>query len=259
MNESKKHQTEKRESGEFFSGKANFWHSRHTRKALILAAVIEIVLIVLLANTHFPSQPREKQFEVSMQTEDFDFNQLPKPEREKLPDIEQYLNTTTRASNEWQEDFSEEEMINEETTNNETEPESETGEEPGETNPNPANNLENSAKKIPVITPKPQTKLYDEEKSYKGISRIKYYVPGHRKRYLRNPLFTCPDNMHGWVRIDVVVDRSGKVLKAKFNPGQSTTNLGCLVETALRYSQQTQFDSNPQAPEKVYGYILYLF
>ncbi len=235
----------------------SFLHSRHTRRALIWAAFIEIVLIILLARMHFPVPPQEKKFEVSMQIEEFDFNQLPKPEREKLPDIEKYLNTTARASNEWQDDFSDTEMTNQQKENTETPAQSE--EETGESNTPTENSLENTNRKIPVATPEPQLKLYDEEKSYKGVSRIKYYVPGHHKKYLRNPLFTCPDNMHGWVRIDVVVDRSGRVLKAKYNPRNSTTDLGCLVDTALRYSKQTQFDTNPQAPEKVYGYILYLF
>ena len=240
-----------------FNVKTGLLHSPHARKALWITVFIELFLIMLLAKMHFPPAKKEQLFEVQTQPDDFDFSQLPKPKHEKLPDITPYLNQPVRtlASNELAEDFSDQE----EQRNQSSEESADTQDEPVE--------KQGIADSLPKPEPKIDNKdrddktgkTFKEEKSFKGISRIVYAVPWHFKTHLRNPLYTCPDDMHGWVVIKIIVNRNGDVLKAEYDPGKSTTDKRCLIESALRYSRDTHFNSNPRAPEKVIGYIKYLF
>ena len=239
---------------------AGLFRQRHQRQALLAAIAVELLLILWLAMLHFPALPREEHLEINFQNEDFDFEQLKPPPPEKIPDISKYINNnqlSTMASNEWQDENWETESRSTQTgaqTEDETANQEET---PGEEDPaeqlqlkphiyNPAERATNPEKLV-------------MEKSFKGASRIKYYVRGRWKIALSNPIYTCPDDMHGWISINIRVDRQGRVVHAQYDPQRSTSTKECLIDAALRYARRTRFNPDPNGPPLSYGYIRYLF
>lgn len=231
----------------------DFHSSGHTRKALLAAIAIELLIIFSLFLWHFPSPPKEEKLEINFIPDDFDFSQLQKPKKIEIPDISQYLNNrhlTTTASNDWQEESAETDEFGE---NNQAE-----GEQTDQTpEPTPEPDLRPALEKE-----QPHTSLEketEERKNFTGESRIHYFVRGRYKVYLKNPIFTCPDYMHGWVKVYVEVDRNGRVVKAEYDKDGSTTDLQCLIDAALRYARATRFNKDPQAPEISTGYIRYMF
>ncbi len=239
---------------------AGLFRQRSQRQALLAAIAVELLLILWLAMLHFPALPREERMEINFQTEDFDFDQLKPPPQEKIPDISKYLNNnrlSTLASNEWQDEnwetesrSSQTEAQTEDETDNEEEiPDDEGPAEQPQLKPriaNPADRATNPQKLV-------------KEKSFKGASRIKYYVRGRWKVALSNPIYTCPDDMHGWISINIQVDRQGKVVRAQYDPKRSTSSKECLIDAALRYARRTRFNADPNGPPLSYGYIRYLF
>ncbi len=234
-------------------------HSRH--RALLAALIVELAIIFWLSMLHFPAPPREERMEIDFQTEDFDFEQLKTPPPEKIPDISKYLNNNrlrTLASNEWQDE-------NWETESRNTGADSQNPDEIAD------DESDDSDDQGPVKQPQLQPRLDNpveqitnpgklvKEKSFKGASRIKYFVRGRWKVSLRNPIYTCPDDMHGWISINIQVDRQGRVVHAQYDPKRSTSTKECLIDAALRYARRTRFNADPNGPPLSYGYIRYLF
>jgi len=234
-------------------GRKPLWPTtdKHKRRALLITLLIELLIIAGLATLHFPQPEVQNTMEINLVDDDFDFSELQPPPKTEIPDISSYLNQnhlTTLASNEWQD-----EMSDTENTPDEQETEEEETDDNTET-PTPQLSPDQSA-----LTRQTQPTPSDEITSFKGQSRIRYYVKGRHKTYLENPIYTCPDYMHGWVTISVIVDREGKVVQAAYDPQSSGTSYECLVEAALRAARRARFNRDATAPELTQGYIKFLF
>lgn len=74
---------------------------------------------------------------------------------------------------------------------------------------------------------------------------------------LKEPEYIC--NEEGKVVVEIIVDRSGKVIEA--NPGiEGTTNKAdCLLEQAKNAALNTTWTPDPEAPERQVGKIIYDF
>ena len=65
--------------------------------------------------------------------------------------------------------------------------------------------------------------------------------------------------MAGLVVIDIQVNRSGKVVSAKFNKNKSTTQATCLIDNTIQAAYETFFNKDNTAPELQKGYITYMY
>lgn len=76
---------------------------------------------------------------------------------------------------------------------------------------------------------------------------------------MANPLYTCPEYMNGLIVVDIQLDQSGKVIKAKYNPKKSTNKAECLIESAVEAALDSFFNADNNAPALQQGYITYNF
>ena len=219
----------------------------HTTKALLITLVIELVIVVLLFRVGLKSRPKEKAYAMEFIDDSFDFDTLQPEEKIELPDISKYINHksgTNIASNALQEDkvFEDFKQHHEnalkefyDSRNNE------------------------QVVTVGVETPKKKIKPKEEKKRYSGESNIKYYIKNRRDMYIANPLYTCPNYMSGIIVIDIVVERSGKVVSAKFNKQKSSTKAACLIDNTVQAALKTYFNNDSTAPELQHGYITYRY
>ncbi len=218
----------------------------HTEKALLITLLIELVIIILLFNLGFQENPKEATYAVEFIDDDFDFNDLKPETKPELPDIQNYVHQkyqTNMASNAMQEEKSFEEFrqrheqaLKEFYENREKEKNIDAGE------PN-----------------QPEKQEKKKEVRFTGNSNIRYFIKNRYDVYIANPLYTCPEYMSGLVVVDIELDRSGKVIKAKYNPGKSTTKAECLIESAVEAAYDSYFNPDPSAPEVQTGYMTFNF
>lgn len=224
---------------------------KHKRRALLLTILIELLIIISLIKLHFSASKTSETIEINLVKDNFDFSQLQSSPSPQIPDITPYLNQnqlTTLASNEWQRENAEEETYREQMNNKEDDSPEDKEEILSDLTPD---------KKafIPRNKPTPADKIT----SFKGQSRIRYFVKGRHKTYLANPIYTCPGYMHGWITIRITVDRMGKVIHAVYDPQSSTASYECLIEAALKSANHARFNVDSHAPSVVTGYIQYFF
>lgn len=88
-----------------------------------------------------------------------------------------------------------------------------------------------------------------------GESTTKYNIANNTRFAVIEPKphYMCPDG--GTVRIDVVVNKSGRVTKAEVNEEKSDTNSECVVNAGLEYAKGFVFTEGTQ---KDTGYILFV-
>ena len=75
-----------------------------------------------------------------------------------------------------------------------------------------------------------------------GSSRkttISYRLKNRKALELPNPVYTCEGG--GKIVISVEVNALGRVTKATYNKGLSTTTNGCLIDSAFEYANQARF------------------
>lgn len=90
-----------------------------------------------------------------------------------------------------------------------------------------------------------------------------WYLRGRKKLYLEKPEYNSKEQ--GIVVVEIIVDRSGKVVRA--TPGvkvpeeniSTTVSDQVLWTLAKNAALQSKFSSNPKAPEGQKGYIVYDF
>jgi hypothetical protein len=216
----------------------------HTEKALVITLFIELIIIVALFNLGFQEKPKEQTYAVDFVEDDFDFSTLKPEEKLELPDIQKYVNqkyNTNVASNALQEEKSFEEFRqhHEEELQKFYEKRAE-------------------AQQIDAGESQPEKKEEQKKETrFTGNSNIRYFIKNRQDIYMANPLYTCPDDMHGLVVIDVEIDRTGKVVSANFNKEKSTTTANCLIESALEAAHDSFFNSDDTAPILQSGYITY--
>ncbi len=216
----------------------------HTEKGLLIALLIELIIIVLLFNLGFKDKPKEETYAVEFVDDTYDFEALKPEEKLELPDVSKYINhksNTNMASNALQEDKSFEEFRQHHEAALKEFYEKRAAEkniDVGET--------------APVKTDKKKKEI-----RFTGDSNIKYFIKNRHDVYMANPLYTCPKYMGGLVVIDVVLDQSGKVVKAKYNPTKSTSQAECLIDSSLQAAYDSFFNEDLTAPAKQEGYITY--
>jgi hypothetical protein len=219
----------------------------HLDKALLISIFIEILIGITLFNIGLKSKVSEPAYAVEYLDEDFSFEDL-KPEEEiELPDITKYVNgksSTNVASNQTQEDeFFEKYKAEQENALKEFY----------------ENRDNNQTASIGFEKSKTIAKKEEQKKRFTGKSNINYFIKNRRDVYVSNPLYTCPKYMSGLVVIDIQVDRSGKIVSAKFNKKKSTTQAACLIDSTIQAAYETYFNSDSTAPELQKGFITYRY
>jgi hypothetical protein len=202
---------------------------------------------ITLFNIGLKSKVSEPAYAVEYLDEDFSFEDL-KPEEEiELPDITKYVNgksSTNVASNQTQEDeFFEKYKAEQENALKEFY----------------ENRDNNQTASVGFEKPKTIAKKEEQKKRFTGKSNINYFIKNRRDVYVSNPLYTCPKYMSGLVVIDIQVDRSGKIVSAKFNKKKSTTQAACLIDSTIQAAYETYFNSDSTAPELQKGFITYRY
>lgn len=90
-----------------------------------------------------------------------------------------------------------------------------------------------------------------------GGSGIDFSLSGRSALSLPKPGYQS--NEQGIVVVDIIVDRSGKVVSATAYGRGSTTNDAALHAQAKRAALKAKFSANPDGPEKQKGQIRYTF
>ncbi len=85
---------------------------------------------------------------------------------------------------------------------------------------------------------------------------IRYHLPQRQSLYLPNPVYTC--DVGGIIVINIDVSALGKVTKAGYNKRASSTQNGCLIESALKYAKQGRFTTAAKTAKQK-GTITYNF
>ncbi len=85
---------------------------------------------------------------------------------------------------------------------------------------------------------------------------ISYELENRRSLIIPNPVYTC--DAGGTIVINIQVNALGKVTKTSFNKKASTTDNGCLIESAETYARQARFNTAPKVDSQK-GTITYNF
>ena len=85
---------------------------------------------------------------------------------------------------------------------------------------------------------------------------ISYELKDRRSLIIPNPVYTC--DVGGVIVINIQVNALGKVTKTSFNKKASSTQNGCLIESAETYAKQARFTTAPKISNQK-GTITYSF
>jgi len=85
---------------------------------------------------------------------------------------------------------------------------------------------------------------------------ISYHLPQRQALHLPNPVYTC--NRGGTIVVNINVNALGKVTKVVYNKKESSTQNGCLIESALNYAKKGRFTTNSKITKQK-GTITYHF
>ncbi|PHR70845.1 MAG: energy transducer TonB [Lutibacter sp.] len=85
-----------------------------------------------------------------------------------------------------------------------------------------------------------------------------YQLGSRKATYRPKPKYDC-GNVEGLVVIEVMVDRTGKVINATQNLKKSKTSNQCLVNRAIEAAKKTTWDADSKAGAKQVGTIRYNF
>lgn len=90
----------------------------------------------------------------------------------------------------------------------------------------------------------------------KENTTVSYFLENRWHRYLYIPTYKCQGG--GTVIIDIVIDKSGKVISATLAENKSTHDQ-CLLEEAYHSATTAVFNSDSKSPTKQLGTITYVF
>ena len=91
---------------------------------------------------------------------------------------------------------------------------------------------------------------------YSGPSVVSYSLDGRKASKLPIPAYRCYGG--GMVTVIIIVDNAGNVVNAKVQDAVSSTDK-CLREFAVRAARLSKFSSDPHAPARQTGDIVYQF
>ncbi len=92
---------------------------------------------------------------------------------------------------------------------------------------------------------------------YSGPSSVFYSLKGRKKLILPIPVFKCEGS--GRVRVEITVNRQGKVIKAIVIEKESDTYDDCLFEAALSAAYRSRFNTDNNSHQKQIGSITFNF
>lgn len=107
-----------------------------------------------------------------------------------------------------------------------------------------------------AIPEKGEKKKESSGASYSGPSVISYTLDGRKASRLPVPSYRCYGG--GMVVVLITVDNAGRVVGAKVQEGTSSDD-ACLREFAVRAARMSRFSSDPKAPARQAGDIVYQF
>ena len=236
----------------------------NTYKAMIATTLLSTVVVFLAFTLHLEKQSK-------LVSETF-YEMEPEPiEEEKKEELEQILESldnllntpsTNQAFNENNNNFQDkafEERLEEirNRNNNETETQ--------ETENNNESSSKSSTSELEaetfddindIIAKTSEKKRAPSSGGTNKNSSISYSLVGRTKIDIPPPIYLC--EYGGKVVINITVDNDGNVTDTKYNSGASTTDNGCLVDTALEYAKASLFNSDSSKPSQI-GTITFIF
>ncbi len=94
---------------------------------------------------------------------------------------------------------------------------------------------------------------------YSGNVLVESDVPGRNPSRLPIPGYMCGKGASGTIVMNVVVNKSGNVVSAKFNSGASSSSNYCMIENAQKYAMKSRYNYDGSAPNSQSGKIYYTF
>jgi membrane protein involved in colicin uptake len=95
-----------------------------------------------------------------------------------------------------------------------------------------------------------------KQSNFKGKSNIHYNLANRYHISLAIPVYLAQGG--GSVTVDIVVNRSGRVISANPRPNSAITEM-IIFAYAKQAAEKTEFNSDPSAPDKQSGTISYVF
>lgn len=95
------------------------------------------------------------------------------------------------------------------------------------------------------------------EGAFKGETNISYRLENRYDTYIYVPVYLC--QYGGTVTVVIAVDRSGNVVKTKFDQASSSNTDPCLKEAALKAATRMRFNSSTNAPALQRGSVTFVF
>jgi hypothetical protein len=102
-----------------------------------------------------------------------------------------------------------------------------------------------------------------KQNQYAGNVLVDFNLPGRtafegNNWYVRNPGYTCGKGL-GTVYVSILVNQSGYVSRATYDPSKSKNASSCMIEQAEKYAKISRFNYSANASSPVIGYIIYQF
>jgi TonB family protein len=113
-----------------------------------------------------------------------------------------------------------------------------------------------NSKKQPQLEEVKEKKAVSEG-AVKGNTNISYKLKNRYDTYMDVPVYMC--QYGGEVTVNIVVDRSGRVLAAKVDEETTKSDDDCLQRAAIQAAQNTRFNNSQQAPKAQKGSITFRF
>jgi hypothetical protein len=223
----------------------------NAHKSLLITFFLSATVVVLTFSFHLKRANdlvAETFFEMLPEEDEFS------EEKEELDDILESFNklTTNKAFNQNKafDDLDDEEFESTlEKIRNRSNNENAAKQESIEKNSEPSNDNSETFNKINEII----KKRSGNDGNKLGTSS--YSLVDRELQYLPTPVYLCENG--GKIVVNIKVNAQGAVTEAVYN-GASTTDNGCMVDHAIEYALQAQFDENNSKPSQL-GSITFYF
>jgi len=210
-----------------------------------------VLLIIFLSLKLGDVKRKHKEFMViDFQEQEYDVEEIIRERIEELAETQQQLpaqmrrNIAVNAARELDEEISTEKYLEQ------------LKEELGIEDLNPDFGSDPDNADYPVMQEEEEKTDESATSDYTGPTNITYYLENRRDIKLPVPVYKCEGG--GDVRIDITVDREGRVINAAVAPSVKNVS-SCLRDVALRYAYRARFNIDLDAPAKQKGYIIYSF